>query len=200
MKTTPDTPTHSRRPVVLFLAANCAIIAAVAFALVSFLGNPSPSSHPALADLTSQAPVQQTLPLPVPSNDDPAQSRPSSRRLPGLPNFPSIPTPPPPPTQPQPDRLPPGNPDLFRAVWTGQVDEVERLLQAGAQANVSDDNGDPFLHEAIWRGHPEIVTLLLQAGAEVNARAADGDSLLEVARFYHEPEIEQILLAAGAKE
>ena len=203
METTPNTPTPSRRPVVLFLAANGAIIAAVAIALVFLLGNPSPSSHPALADLTSQAPIHQPLPLPFPSSDNPAQSRSSSPRLPGLPNLPSIPTPPAPlspPTQPQPEPLPPGDPDLFRAVWTGDIDEAERLLQAGAQANVSDEDGDPFLREAIWRGHPEIVILLIQAGADVNAKGANGDSLLKVARFYRDPEIEQVLLAAGATE
>ena len=203
MQTIPEDPKPSRKPIALFLAANCAIIAAVAIALVFLLGNSSPSSHPAPADLTSQAPIRQPLPRPVPSSDNPAQSRPSSPRLPGLPNFPSIPTPSQPlspPTRPQPDRLPPGNPELFRAVWTGDIDEAERLLQAGAQANVSDEDGDPFLREAIWRGHPEIVILLIQAGADVNAKGANGDSLLKVARFYRDPEIEQALLAAGAAE
>ena len=195
METTPDTLKPSRKPIVLFFVANCAIIVAVSLALVSLLGDDSPSSHPALSGLTSQAPVKQALPLPVPAKDGPLPSPTSIPHLPGLPNVSVIPTPP---AALQSDRLPPGDPDLFRAVWTGNTDEVQRLLQAGTQANVSDEDGDPFLHEAIWRGHPEIVTLLINAGADVNATAANGDSLLEVARWYHRTEIEQILLASGA--
>ena len=201
METTPDTLKPSRKPIVLFLAANCAIIVAVSLALVSLLGDDSPSSHPALSGLTSQAPVKQALPLPVPAKDGPPLSPTSIPHLPGLSNFPSTTTPLPRPLPPpQPDRLPTGDPDLFRAIWTDNADEVQRLLQAGAQVNVSDEDGDPFLHEAIWRGHPEIVTLLINAGADVNATAANGDSLLEVTRWYHRPEIERILLAAGAAE
>lgn len=201
MQTSLDTPKPSRQPVRLLLAANCAIIAAVAIALVFLLRDGGSASLPALSGLTSQAPVKQALPLPVPTGDGPPLSPTSVPHLPGLSNFPSIPTAPSRPLPPpQPDRLPTGNPDLFRAVWTGNTDEVQRLLQAGAQANVSDEDGDPFLYEAIWRGHPEIVTLLINAGADVNARAADGDSLLEVARWYHRTEIEQLLLAAGATD
>ena len=195
MHTASDTPKSSRKQVRLLLAASCAIIVAVSIALVFLLRDGGSSSHPALADLNSQAPVKQALALPVPGTPNPSELTPNRARPLPAPTLSQRPSP-----QPQPSRLPPGDPDLFDAVWRGKVAEVQRLLRAGAEANVSDPDGDPYLREAIFRGHPEIASLLIDAGADVNARTADGDSLIHQARFWHEPEIEQLLLEAGAKE
>lgn len=52
--------------------------------------------------------------------------------------------------------------ELLRAgAWAGNLEVVERELQAGADVNGADDHGSTALHYAAWRGHLEIVLLLI---------------------------------------
>ena len=75
-------------------------------------------------------------------------------------------------------KLPPGDPELYRAIWAGTIDEVRTVVAEGMEVNVSNDDGDPFLYTAIWRAEPEKVQILVDAGADVNAKDSDGDPLL----------------------
>ena len=88
--------------------------------------------------------------------------------------------------------------DLYRAVWSGDVDTLKKLLAGGADVNVNDEDGDPYLHEAVWRGHLEVAQVLIDAGADVNARDANGDPLLHEAIWRGHTEMVQILIDAGA--
>ena len=54
------------------------------------------------------------------------------------------------------------------------VDEVDRLLRAGADINSADAYGDTALHAASAKGHADIVVRLLQGGADVMARNDSG--------------------------
>ena len=58
------------------------------------------------------------------------------------------------------------NEDLLIAAQFGTVDEVQTLLNAGADVNAKNRFGDTALKNAKENGHIEIVDLLLQAGAE----------------------------------
>ena len=78
-------------------------------------------------------------------------------------------------------RLPPGDPDLYRAIRVGAVDDVRQLVAEGKEVNVSDENGDPLLYAAIWRDKENVVELLIDSGADVNAKDSEGNPLLREA-------------------
>ena len=90
--------------------------------------------------------------------------------------------------------------DLYRAVWTGDLETVKKLVAEGADANESDEEGNLLLHEAILRGHTEVAQALIEAGADVDAQDAGGDPLLHEARRLGHAEIVQILMDAGPEE
>jgi ankyrin repeat protein len=53
----------------------------------------------------------------------------------------------------------------MNAAFTGNVDMVKMLLEAGAEVNAKADNGWTALILAKRNGHAEIVRLLIEAGA-----------------------------------
>jgi ankyrin repeat protein len=63
----------------------------------------------------------------------------------------------------------------------GRVVELERSLQAGVDADVTDSAGFTPLHFAAQSLHPEAVRLLIGAGAELEARNRFGATPLLVA-------------------
>ena len=82
----------------------------------------------------------------------------------------------------------------------GSVDDVRRLLDAGADVDVRDSDGDTPLHGAAILSRFEVVALLLEAGAEVNARRSDGITPLHyaVSSSGGDPELIALLLEADA--
>jgi cytohesin len=63
-----------------------------------------------------------------------------------------------------------GPPDaLARAVVTGNVEAIERMLSAGVDPNARIASGDTLLSVALHAGQPEAVDLLLAAHADPNA-------------------------------
>ncbi len=71
--------------------------------------------------------------------------------------------------------------DLAVAAANDRVQEVKRLLAAGADPDSVDRNGDPVLVIAVRAGSAATVDLLLAARANVNARNGFGDTALMVA-------------------
>jgi ankyrin repeat protein len=63
---------------------------------------------------------------------------------------------------------------LVEAVRRGDVQEVARLLAAGADPNVKDPDGDAPLHIAAEQCRVEVAELLLKHGADPNARDEHG--------------------------
>ena len=88
--------------------------------------------------------------------------------------------------------------ELYRAIWTNDVDTVKKLVAEGTDVNAKDEDGDPFLLEAIWRDHAEVVQVLVDAGADANARDSDGNPLLREAIWRSHADVAQILIDAGA--
>jgi ankyrin repeat protein len=79
-----------------------------------------------------------------------------------------------------------GRTPLDVVAMSGRVDIVSQLLEAGASANVVDEDGCPLLWRAINHGHNEIVELLLQSGVNSNlvnyqiVKPRNPDSLLRI--------------------
>ena len=73
---------------------------------------------------------------------------------------------------------------IYEAAEEGQIEEVKKLLPAGADVNTKTDK--PLHLAALW-GEKEIVELLIAAGAEVNAWDGLGQTALDKAKRKPEP-------------
>jgi len=94
---------------------------------------------------------------------------------------------------------------LLHAVWKGDLEEVQLLIEAGADTeHAKRRNGWTPLYIAVYKGHTEIVKMLLEAGADANKEAgADkaGNSSsfpLFMAASRGNLEVVKALLEAGA--
>ena len=67
---------------------------------------------------------------------------------------------------------------LHEAAGKGDLAEVERLLDEGADVNIKDEGGATPLHAAAFGGHRDVIRLLMARGADVNAQDNDGDTPL----------------------
>jgi hypothetical protein len=88
---------------------------------------------------------------------------------------------------------------LGEAVAAGNLELVQTLLDAGADANLRNSAGQTALMRLDDDGTVEIVLALIDAGAKVNLKDEDGDSALTVAAAEEKPDVLQALLDAGAK-
>ncbi|OZJ05688.1 hypothetical protein BZG36_01438 [Bifiguratus adelaidae] len=91
-----------------------------------------------------------------------------------------------------------GRTDLHKYSAKGNLEFVRRLLDDGADVNITDNAGWTPLHEAVLKGHTNIVSLLLSRGADVNAKGLGGESPLHDACEEGMVEIVKALLQHGA--
>ncbi len=89
---------------------------------------------------------------------------------------------------------------LHDAVASGDLAEVKRLINKGADVNAEDSMGLTPLHMAAGMGRKGAVELLISKGADVNAIMKKGNTALSLSARYGNSEIEGILKKAGAKE
>ena len=87
---------------------------------------------------------------------------------------------------------------LFDAVKSGDLAEVERLLNAGADIEARDRWGNTPLHYACINGHTEVARMLLDHGADVGARDQWGDTPLHLACEWCAYNTIEILIERGA--
>ncbi len=88
-----------------------------------------------------------------------------------------------------------GETALSIAAYTGKLDYVKRLIDAGAEVNFF---GWPPLSYAAYNGHLDVVDYLLKRGAEVNATTENGSSALFFAARFGHIEVIKLLLANKA--
>lgn len=72
-----------------------------------------------------------------------------------------------------------GNTPLDTAAVRGNLEEVQALLEGGADPNIPCEKGATPLHDAVGQGHIEVVRLLLKSGASPNIRSDFGGTPLE---------------------
>ena len=92
-----------------------------------------------------------------------------------------------------------GHPSVIHdAALDGDIDEVQRQLDAGVDPNLKSSKGATPLFYAVYKGHLEIVELLITRGADVNAVYLS-NSVLDQAHSYGDQEIVELLETHGAE-
>jgi uncharacterized protein len=87
---------------------------------------------------------------------------------------------------------------VFGFARTGQTETLAAYVDAGVQANLTNDKGDTLVMLAAYHGHAGTVKALLDRGADPNRLNDRGQSPLAGAVFKNEPEVVKALLAGGA--
>ncbi len=87
---------------------------------------------------------------------------------------------------------------IHDAALDGDIDEVQRQLDARVDPNLKSSKGATPLFYAVYGGHLEIVELLITRGADVNAVYLN-NSVLDQAHSYDDQEMVELLEAHGAE-
>jgi ankyrin repeat protein len=88
---------------------------------------------------------------------------------------------------------------LIEAAFSGDIDELRRLIAEGADPNVqAPDGSTPLMSAAVGHSVPAL-QLLLEAGADPNLRAVDGaTALMKASLWDDDPICVELLLSHGA--
>jgi len=89
-------------------------------------------------------------------------------------------------------------PPLLNAARARRLDELDQMLQNGADVNQTAEDGRTALHVAATFGNVSVIDWLARAGADVNARDAKGMTPLMTACFERESDAAYGLLEAKA--
>ena len=89
--------------------------------------------------------------------------------------------------------------DFVVAVVNDRVQELKRMLAAGADPDMLDNNGDPVLVIAVRAGNAASVDVLLATRLNVNARTKFGDTAMMVAALSGRLDLVKKLRARGAE-
>ncbi|MBN1239634.1 MAG: ankyrin repeat domain-containing protein, partial [Gammaproteobacteria bacterium] len=95
-------------------------------------------------------------------------------------------------------RYPDGSTPLQWAVYGGDVAEVRRLLEAGADVSLANDYGATAMSLAAEVAHTGILELLLDAGADADSPNPEGQTALMAVARTGNVEAAQLLLDRGA--
>ncbi|MCP4134130.1 MAG: ankyrin repeat domain-containing protein [bacterium] len=80
------------------------------------------------------------------------------------------------------------NEELWYRCTDGELEDVKKILEAGAELNAADEDGYTGLMHAVYNCYPEIVKFLVDKGADKTARSKDGSNqtAMDLAREYLE--------------
>lgn len=87
---------------------------------------------------------------------------------------------------------------LVIAAEKGKIDQVKALIEAGADANATDEDGRTALMCAAGKGHFDVVNLLIEAGADANTTDEDGGTALMEAALFGHLDVARLLIENGA--
>ncbi|MDA7676665.1 ankyrin repeat domain-containing protein [bacterium] len=87
---------------------------------------------------------------------------------------------------------------LYEAAEEGQIEEVKKLLAAGADVNAKTKFKETPLHFAAENGQKEVAELLIDKGANVNAHAKWERTPLHSTAKTGQKSIIELLITAGA--
>jgi len=98
------------------------------------------------------------------------------------------------------DSTPPASAEqlLMESAYLGNLEEVKRLVSAGAVVDAADPEKRTSLMWAAFNGHTAVVEYLLEKGAKLDAKDSSGRSALMYASSGPYPETVELLLEEGA--
>ena len=88
---------------------------------------------------------------------------------------------------------------LHLAAHEGRVDEIKRLIAAGADLNARDRAGRTPAHVAAFASHDNAVTVLAKGGADMNALENHVYDVLTIAAVANDPELVSLAMELGNK-
>ena len=88
---------------------------------------------------------------------------------------------------------------IYEAAEEGQIEEVKKLLPAGADVNTKTKFMETPLHFAAENGQKEVAELLIVAGANVNAKDFENKTPLDEAIQLKRTETADLLRKHGGK-
>jgi hypothetical protein len=90
------------------------------------------------------------------------------------------------------------NEELLQAAVSGNIDEVRRMIEAGADVNARAEQGVTALMLAAYGGYTRVARLLIEAGADLDLLANNGCTALMWAALSGRSEVARVLIDAGA--
>lgn len=88
--------------------------------------------------------------------------------------------------------------NFLKRCAAGEHAEVDAMLEAGQDVDVSDERGDSAAHKAVRGGHVQTVAALLRRGALCDAEDVDGVRPISVALELQHEELVKALMSYGA--
>ena len=88
--------------------------------------------------------------------------------------------------------------DVWEAVARGDLDTLQRALEAGVDPDVLEPNGATPLIVAAMFGQTDLVRFLIEKEATLDVQNNDGATALHVASLFGHPQAVTLLLAGGA--
>ena len=86
-----------------------------------------------------------------------------------------------------------GSYPIHVAAVRGDIEELQALIDGGADVNAPGEMGNRPLHEAAIQGNVEAARLLIQNGARADARNADGQTAEAMALLLGKTEVVAVL-------
>lgn len=93
-----------------------------------------------------------------------------------------------------------GDTPLWKAASSGNIENVVRLIKAGAKVNQTNKQGYSPLHAAASSGHVKVVEFLIKNKANLNQKTKTGLTPLNSAQLENCIQVVDTLKKAGAKE
>lgn len=88
---------------------------------------------------------------------------------------------------------------LHLAAHQGRVDEINRLITAGADLNARDGSGRTPVHVAAFASHDAVVAALAKGGADMNALENRVYDVLTISAVANDPELVSLAMELGNK-
>jgi hypothetical protein len=95
---------------------------------------------------------------------------------------------------------PPPAINLYRAIHSGDLDQIKRHIYWGTDINQADPQGETPLHEAARRGRLIIARELLKNGADLNVKNGAGKTPLQVALGEGKTQLAEVFFEEGARD